>query len=77
MTAVGIGSAAIWVFALRRHFIDETLPAREAQVYTVRAVITPVIFVLSIAVAYVDTTAAMWIWSLSLLMRIVSDRLLH
>ena len=77
MAAVGFSGAVLWVYAMRRHLIDETLPKRVATRFAWFAGVTPVIFAISIGIAYFNAEAAMWSWWLILLARIVASRLVR
>jgi hypothetical protein len=77
MTAVGMSSTALWVYAMLRNLIDETLPERERVRYAGFVGVTPIVFATSIGIAYINAEAAMWSWWLILVAKFVANRVLR
>jgi uncharacterized membrane protein len=58
MAFVGFASTGIWMYAARRRLLGAGTPAAVVSHYTWRALVAPVIFVVSALLAFVNLTAA-------------------
>ncbi|WP_121741373.1 TMEM175 family protein [Natronorubrum halophilum] len=58
---VGVLMTAVWAYAARAGFTDDEIDDRAARLITIRGLISPAIFVLSIAVAAVNLTVAYFV----------------
>ncbi|WP_137288997.1 TMEM175 family protein [Natronorubrum halophilum] len=58
---VGVLMTAVWDYAARAGFTDDEIDDRAARLITIRGLISPAIFVLSIAVAAVNLTVAYFV----------------
>lgn len=65
MMIVGLLSAAIWIYASRgNRLIDPAFPPQRARRETLRALIPPAIFLLSIGLAFINDDLAKYSWLL-------------
>jgi uncharacterized membrane protein len=75
LTVASACLTSTWVYALRRRLVDESLDHRQVAEFTLRAVTTTAIFMLSIGAAFLGLLAAVIIWvALPPLVRIVAAR---
>ncbi|MFP8951798.1 TMEM175 family protein [Natrialbaceae archaeon A-arb3/5] len=58
---VGVTLTAVWAYAARAGFTDDRIDARSARLITVRGLISPAVFVLSIGVAAVSLQLAFFV----------------
>lgn len=62
VAAVGLAMFWTWSYATRNHLVIEGLSARESAYGTTRSLLAPVIFLLSIPIAFVSPTIAQLSW---------------
>jgi uncharacterized membrane protein len=62
MTVISAFLTVLWVYAVRRQLVDDSLPHRQVTEFTVRAVTTTAVFLLSTAVAFLGLPAAIIVW---------------
>jgi len=75
IAALGGTLAAIWVWASWHcRLIDPATPPDVVAHYTARVVSMPVVFALSIPIAFVSTSAAQYFWLLVIVLRITFRR---
>jgi len=74
LAATGMVVLAMWLYAsVGRRLIGNRLSSREIQQSTVRAMVPPTVFALSIGIAQFNTSAAMYAWlSIIVVMQIAS-----
>jgi uncharacterized membrane protein len=76
MAASGVLLAALWIYVTRRHLVREADP-KLTRYYTLRALVPPVVFLLSIPVAVASARAATYVWLLIFLGRPVLRRVAY
>jgi uncharacterized membrane protein len=65
LAVTGVVVLAMWLYATTRHrLVSHELSPREIQHITARAVSAPAIFLISIGIAQIDTSAAKYSWLL-------------
>jgi uncharacterized membrane protein len=74
MAVVGLAYTLMWVYARRRHLLDESLDRQTIRLYTLWPLVTVCVFALSIPVAYLNVSVAMTMWWLILIARLVFSR---
>jgi len=62
MTVISASLTAMWIYAAGRGLVDRSLDRRQVSEFTLRAVITSAIFILSIAAAFLGLLAALTVW---------------
>lgn len=76
VTAIGLSMSLLWWYAsYRKRLIDSTVPPSVIRGMTLRAVVAPVVFLISIPVALASPFSAMASWSASPLVAVVAVRL--
>lgn len=75
LAVVGLLQTLLWWYASdRRRLVDPTLERRVIHYQTVKSLISPVVFVLSIGIALWDATAAEYSWLAILVIRPLIER---
>jgi uncharacterized membrane protein len=62
MTVSSIAVTATWLYAVRRHLTDAAMPASQIHAFTVRALGTSAIFLLSVGAALLGLPVAVLFW---------------
>jgi uncharacterized membrane protein len=63
IAAAGLVSAFLWIYASRiGHLVDASVPQRQIQMETRRALILPAVFLLSIGLAWFNADLAKYAW---------------
>ena len=76
VTAIGLSMSLLWWYASHRHrLVDPALPSSVIRAMTLRAIVAPMIFLLSIPVALVSPFGAMAIWWISPLVAVAVTKL--
>jgi hypothetical protein len=65
-TAAGMGLslALLWIYAVRRRFCAPGLSRRKIRDIRLNLILPPLVFALTIGIAFLDTTAATYAWLL-------------
>lgn len=71
----GLASYSLWWYAARHGFLDDEVTPSQIRAARNRSLVILAVFAISIPVAYVDTTAAMFVWLGSVLQRPVEGLL--
>jgi uncharacterized membrane protein len=64
LALTGLSLAALWIYASRKQLIEEGIASRAVRIQAARFLASPFVFTVSIAVARVDSTWAMFTWVL-------------
>jgi uncharacterized membrane protein len=62
LTTASASLTAMWMYAVRRGLVDESLDRSQVTGFTLRAVLTSAIFLLSIGAAFLGLLAAVTVW---------------
>jgi uncharacterized membrane protein len=63
---MGLSLALLWMYAVRRRFIAAALPRALIRDIRLNLILPPLVFVVTIGVAFINTRAAMYAWFLLL-----------
>jgi len=64
LAVCGVSLAVLWIYASRNQLVEEGLTSRTVQIQATRFLSTPLVFGVSIVVAFFDTGLAMLTWVL-------------
>jgi uncharacterized membrane protein len=76
LSLTGLVSTAIWVYASGGHrLVEPDIDEHLVRVFTMRAMSVPVVFLVSIGIAFISPRLAMYSWLLLVVVRLFVDRL--
>jgi hypothetical protein len=76
VAAAGLTEAAIWLYALRvSGLVSTDMPARQRRNVTLRMLVGPLVFVVSIPIAFVAPGQAEYVWIMVWVLNLVISRL--
>jgi uncharacterized membrane protein len=74
LTGIGFTSAGLWAYALRRNLLSADADPRFVRLTLARQVVVPVVFLLSVPVAFISPLLAELTWTLVALATVVVAR---
>jgi uncharacterized membrane protein len=77
MACAGFMATGLWIYAVRSKLVDAQLGSAQARRGIIMNLVAPVIFTLSIGLAFINTDLASYFWILIFVAHRVADRVLR